>query len=77
MNWNQVQGNWKQIKGKAKQMWGNFTDDELDIIAGKRDELVGTLQAKYGYTWEKAEELADNWIAIGRRLDKKPLRSDY
>ena len=43
MNWDQVQGSWNQVKGKAKQMWGDLTDDELDTIAGKRDELVGRL----------------------------------
>ncbi|MGH8576457.1 MAG: CsbD family protein [Gammaproteobacteria bacterium] len=43
MNWDKVQGNWTQVKGKAKQMWGDLTDDELDTIAGKCDELVGRL----------------------------------
>jgi uncharacterized protein YjbJ (UPF0337 family) len=51
-----VKGNWKQLKGKAKQMWGDLTDDELDVIEGKREELVGRLQAKYGLTKEQAEE---------------------
>ncbi|MGH8590038.1 MAG: CsbD family protein, partial [Gammaproteobacteria bacterium] len=41
MNWEQVQGNWKQFKGKAQQAWGDLTDDELDIIQGKREELIG------------------------------------
>ncbi|MDQ3774020.1 MAG: CsbD family protein [Pseudomonadota bacterium] len=57
---NQVKGNWKQLKGKAQQTWGNLTDDELDVIEGKREELVGRLQAKYGYTKEKAEQEADS-----------------
>jgi uncharacterized protein YjbJ (UPF0337 family) len=62
MNWDQVKGNWKQVKGKAQQMWGDLTDDELDVIEGKREELVGRLQTRYGYTKEKAEEEADNWV---------------
>jgi uncharacterized protein YjbJ (UPF0337 family) len=62
MNWDQVKGNWKQLKGKAKQMWGDLTDDELDVIEGKREELVGTLQAKYGLTKEQAEEKVDDWV---------------
>ena len=41
MNWDQIEGNWKQFKGKVKQQWGKLTDDELDVIAGKRDEFVG------------------------------------
>ncbi|MGH8480680.1 MAG: CsbD family protein [Gammaproteobacteria bacterium] len=44
------------VKGKAQRMWGDLTDDEPDIIEGKREELVGRLQAKYGYTKEKTEE---------------------
>jgi uncharacterized protein YjbJ (UPF0337 family) len=43
MKWDQVQGSWNHVKGKAKQMWGDLTDDEIDTIAGKRDELVGRL----------------------------------
>lgn len=62
MNWDQVAGNWKQLKGKIRQQWGDFTDDEIDIIEGKREELVGRLQAKYGYTKEVAEREADNWM---------------
>jgi uncharacterized protein YjbJ (UPF0337 family) len=62
MNWDQVKGNWKQLKGKAQQAWGDLTDDDLDVIEGKREELVGRLQAKYGYTKEKAEQEADSWV---------------
>jgi uncharacterized protein YjbJ (UPF0337 family) len=62
MNWDQVKGNWKQLKGKAKQMWGDLTDEELDVIEGKREELAGRLQVKYGLTKEQAEEKVDDWV---------------
>ena len=62
MNWDQVEGNWKQIRGKAKQMWADLTDDDLENIAGKRQELVGRLQAKYGIAKDKAEQQIDEWI---------------
>lgn len=62
MNWEQVKGNWTQFKGKARQKWGDLTDDELDIIEGRREELVGCLQKKYGYTKERAEQHADDWM---------------
>ena len=61
MNWEQIEGNWHQLKGKAKSKWGKLTDDDLDVIKGKREEFVGKLQEKYGYTKEKAENLADEW----------------
>lgn len=55
MNWDQVAGNWKQFKGQVKQQWGKLTDDDLDVIDGKKDELVGRIQARYGYAKEQAE----------------------
>ncbi len=61
MNWEQVEGHWKQLKGTVKKKWGELTDDEIDIVEGKREDLIGQLQAKYGYTKEKAEEEADAW----------------
>lgn len=48
MNWDIVEGNWKQFKGKVKAQWGKLTDDHLDVIAGKRDQLAGKLQENYG-----------------------------
>ncbi|HEX2930757.1 MAG TPA: CsbD family protein [Candidatus Binatia bacterium] len=62
MNWNQVQGQWKQIKGKAKVKWGKLTDDEIDVIEGNRDQLVGKIQQRYGVAKEQAEKDVDDWI---------------
>jgi len=56
MNRHRVEGNWKQIKGKAKQQWGKLTDNEFDVIAGKRDQLSGKIQEQYGITKEEAEK---------------------
>ena len=56
MNWHRIEGNWKQFKGKAKEHWGKLTDDELDVIAGKRDQLSGKIQEQYGITKEEAEK---------------------
>ena len=50
MNWDQVAGNWKQFKGQVKEKWGKLTDDDLDVVAGKRDQLVGKIQERYGIT---------------------------
>lgn len=44
MNWDRVQGQWKQLKGKIKTKWGKLTDDDLDVIAGQKDQLVGRIQ---------------------------------
>jgi len=62
MNWDQMEGKWKQAKGSLKQQWGKLTDDDLNIIAGQRDKLVGKLQERYGYAKEDAEQRADEWV---------------
>ncbi len=61
MNWDQVEGKWKQLKGSAKQQWGKLTDDDLTRISGKKDELVGRIQERYGITKEEAQRQADLW----------------
>ncbi len=55
MNWDRIEGNWKQFKGQIKEQWGRFTDDELDVVAGKRDQFLGKLQEKYGITKDEAQ----------------------
>jgi uncharacterized protein YjbJ (UPF0337 family) len=61
MNWDQIKGNWIQFKGRVKQQWGDLTDDDLARIEGRRDELIGRLQERYGYEKERAEEEVRNW----------------
>ena len=61
MNWDQIAGNWKQVKGTVKEKWGKLTDDDLEVIEGKKDQLVGRLQERYGYTKEQAEKELDSW----------------
>jgi len=47
MDWNRIEGNWKQVKGKVKEKWGKLTDDELDKMNGRRDQLEGKIQERY------------------------------
>jgi uncharacterized protein YjbJ (UPF0337 family) len=61
MNWDQVAGNWKQFAGKAREQWGKLTDDDLTVAAGKRDQLLGRIQERYGITKEAAEEQMKEW----------------
>jgi uncharacterized protein YjbJ (UPF0337 family) len=70
MNWDRIAGNWKQAKGKMKEQWGKLTDDDLDNIAGKRDQLVGKIQNAYGIGKDEAEKQIDEWEARQRDLDK-------
>lgn len=61
MNWDQLQGKWKQYKGTAKVRWGKLTDNDLDVIDGNRQQLVGKLQEYYGITKEVAEKQTEEF----------------
>ena len=61
MNWDQIAGDWKQFTGKAKEKWGKLTDNDLTTVAGKRDQLLGILQEKYGYAKDQAEKELDEF----------------
>jgi uncharacterized protein YjbJ (UPF0337 family) len=77
MNWDQVEGKWKQVKGGVKERWGKLTDDDLDTIAGRRDQLVGKLQERYGITREQAEREIETWRGpgIAEADDKRRIAS--
>ena len=62
MNWDRIQGNWKEFTGKIQKQWGKLTDDDLAIVQGKRDELAGRLQQRYGYAKDQAEKEIDTWL---------------
>jgi len=55
MNKEQATGNWNVLKGKVKEQWGKLTDDDLTILEGNRDQLVGSIQKRYGLAKEEAE----------------------
>jgi len=71
MTWDEIKGNWREYKGRLKEKWGEMTDDDLDRIEGKRDQLLGVLQSKYGRTREKAEneirDFEDSLTSVGGR----------
>ncbi len=56
MNQDIIRGQWNQVKGKIKEKWGKLTDDDLIAVEGKRDQLLGLLQSKYGWAKNQAEE---------------------
>ena len=56
MNSDIIQGKWKQLTGRIKSQWGKLTDDDLDVVDGHRDYLVGKLQERYGLSRDSAEK---------------------
>ena len=61
MNWDRIEGNWKQFSGKAREKWGKLTDRDWQVIAGKKDQLVGRIQERYGMHKDQAQREADAW----------------
>jgi uncharacterized protein YjbJ (UPF0337 family) len=60
MNADEFKGKWLQLKGNIKTKWGELTDDDLAVIDGDRDKMVGKLQERYGYSIEEAEKEVNN-----------------
>jgi len=62
MNKDILAGKWKQVQGEVKKQWGKLTDDDLTVIEGQRDKLIGLVQERYGYAREQAEREVDKFI---------------
>jgi uncharacterized protein YjbJ (UPF0337 family) len=62
MNWELISGQWTEMKGKLRSKWGKLTDDDVEVIAGKKDVLVGRLQQRYGLDKDEAERDVDRWL---------------
>jgi uncharacterized protein YjbJ (UPF0337 family) len=62
VNSDQLQGKWKQVKGSVKERWGKLTDDDVNVIDGQRDQLVGRVQERYGIAKEQAQKQVDEWL---------------
>jgi uncharacterized protein YjbJ (UPF0337 family) len=62
MNWDRIEGNWKQVVGKARAQWGKLTDDDFNIVAGRREQLAGKIQERYGVAKEDADRQISEWI---------------
>jgi len=70
MNWDQIEGNWKKVKGDIKERWGLLTDDDLDMIQGRRDQLLGELQRKYGIARDEAESEVEDFLKNDRQTTR-------
>ncbi len=65
------------MTGKAKEQWGKLTDDDLDVIAGRRDQLAGKIQERYGVAKDEAEKqlaawersATDAWFTVEKKLN--------
>lgn len=77
MNQDRIRGQWKQVKGRIKEQWGRLTEDDLGVIAGKREQLLGRIQQRHGIAKDEAQRQVE---AFERRnpdvsLDDTPARN--
>lgn len=72
MNWSQIEGRWQTLTGQLKAQWGKLTDDDLTYIAGKRDQLLGKLQERYGVVKDDADKQIDKWLALVKAQPQPP-----
>lgn len=78
MNWDQVEGKWKQYAGSVREKWGKLTNDDLTVIGGKREQLVGRIQERYGIAKDEAERQVDEFTKGLRQdqADQQAIRDD-
>ena len=77
MNWDRIEGNWKQVTGKVIERWGKLTNDDLDVVAGRRDQLAGKIQERYGIAKDEAErqlaawerDASESWFDSGKHAE--------
>lgn len=62
MNWDDIEGRWNELKGRLRSKWAKLTDDDMEMIGGKKDMLVGRLQQRYGLQKDEAEREVDRWL---------------
>jgi len=72
MDWNRIEENWKQFGGLLKEKWGKLTDDDLTVINGRRDQLEGKLQERYGIAKDQVRSDVDTWLRSFPRHDWFP-----
>ncbi len=80
MNSDQMKGKWKQMKGSVKERWGKLTDDDLDIIDGQHDQLIGKIQERYGIARDAAQKQVDEWNKASREAEievNKEVSKDF
>lgn len=61
MNWDRVEGSWKQFTGKVRENWGKLTDDDIAVVDGTEERLIGRIQERYGVAKDEAQRQVKNW----------------
>jgi uncharacterized protein YjbJ (UPF0337 family) len=62
MNEDTLKGQWTQIKGRVREQWGKLTNDDLDQIQGRAEQLIGKVQERYGIQRDEAKRQVDDFL---------------
>jgi uncharacterized protein YjbJ (UPF0337 family) len=62
MDWNHIEQNWPIEHNKLKLEWDKLTDDDIEVIKGRREKLEQLLEKYYGYDERKASSEVENWL---------------
>ena len=77
MNWEQLEGKWKQYSGRVREKWGRLTESDLQVIHGRREQLVGKIEERYGIAKEAAEDQVNEFLAaLKEEQEQDPHRQD-
>ena len=77
MNWDIVKGRWRQMKSDVRRQWAKLTDDDLEYIDARREQLVGRIQERYGVMKDDAERQVDRWLASRRDDEEQPSHPSH
>jgi uncharacterized protein YjbJ (UPF0337 family) len=66
MNAQEIQGRWDQIRGKVKERWGELTDDDLALVGGNVDQVIGRIEMKTGEARRNVENFLEDLATSGR-----------
>ncbi len=77
MNWDAISGKWSQVKSGVKSKWSQLTDDDIGMLEGKREHLIGKIVERYGVLKEEAAKQVDDWAhTVGVELDAASAKVD-
>ena len=76
MNWEGIEGNWDHYKGNAKRHWLRLTEQELELTAGRREQLSGKVQQAYCISKEQAEKQVSSWQEAQKVVVHLPKEAD-
>lgn len=74
MNWDRIEGQWNQLKGRAREQWSKLTVDDVNVVAGQRDQLVVKIQERYGIQREEASQQVATWL---RRAEESWFKASH